>query len=152
MNSRLLVLLMVFWTGSLWAAELHGIVQLNELGGQPISDVRVEAVPATSPMATDAAGRFTLEFVSSNPGDDVHLILSKEGLVVVNSSLLQARLSSDPSSRPLELLMSTPENKQEMAMRFYRLKWTESVNKHYEEELARLRASLELTEERATEL
>ena len=122
------------------AATLRGLILANEVGGVPLSNVEISAVAGANTSATDAQGRFSLEFATRQPGDMVQIVVRKTGYVVVNDFQLHLALPRDPIAEPVTLLVCKEAVREEMASRFYRLKSFEAIEARYQEQLKELKA------------
>jgi hypothetical protein len=109
------------------AATLRGLVLANELGGAPMANVEVTAEDA-NPNNTGADGRFTFTFPDRNPGDTVRVDFRKEGYVVVNEIQLDVTLPANPKEKTAVFLMCKEGDREEMASRYYGLKFVKEVN------------------------
>ena len=90
-----LVVILMFGFSQNPRTELHGIVTLNRLGGQPIGYVGVTSLGSGGPTSTDNFGLFILEFEKS-PGEIVCISVVKDGLeVVLPNDLTEIALSKD---------------------------------------------------------
>jgi tetratricopeptide (TPR) repeat protein len=76
----------------------------------------------------------------------VRVIVQKPGMVVVNDIQQELALPKDSATAPLVLLLCTPEDRDEMARRFYRLKHVEAADRTYKEKLRALQEKNEATE------
>jgi hypothetical protein len=116
-----IIVLLVLADLRVHAAALKGVILANEVGGSPMANVLV-AADGTNQTVSDAWGRFALEFPRKIPGDPVHLIVKKEGYVVVNDiQLLDATIPANPDAKLLTIVLSKADDREEMARRFYGL-------------------------------
>jgi len=139
MRFRFLIAVVFFLSVTpLHAAELRGIVLLNELSGAPLANVSVAAVQPANPTVTDSMGKFVLNFPQLKPGDKVEILTTKPGYQVINYVQLHLNLPLASNSETLTILLSKPENFEQMARLFYRLKGDEAVEKNYRERVAAL--------------
>jgi tetratricopeptide (TPR) repeat protein len=139
-RAAIVALLLLAAVLPLRAATLRGVILANELGGAPLSNVEVSALAGANASATDAQGRFRLEFSTRQPGDMVQLVVSKSGYVVVNDFQLHLALPRDPDAEPVSLLVCKEAVREEMARRYYRLKSFEAIEARYQEQLQELKA------------
>jgi hypothetical protein len=119
------------------AAALKGVVRLNELGGAPIANAEITG-PGALPQTSGDGGFFELNFPNSRPGDQVELTVQKKGLVPVHYIMLQAFLPADPEARTAEILLCKEGDREEMACRFFRLKFFGPLEKRYSERVREL--------------
>ncbi|MGH8590414.1 MAG: tetratricopeptide repeat protein [Gammaproteobacteria bacterium] len=133
--------LLVMLAVPLQGATFRGVVLANELGGPPVSNVRLDVSAGASPTVSDDNGKFTLEFPAKQPGEMVQLTVSKPGHVVVNDVQLRLALPKDPDAETLVILLCKEENREEMARRFYRLKSFEAIDTTYQQRLNELSES-----------
>jgi hypothetical protein len=117
-------------SNSAQAAELHGRVLENELGGSPMGSVEI-AAPGANPTTTGSLGSFRLVLPKHQPGDVISLTVYREAYLVVNDIQLEATLLQRPEDRPLTLLLCKPNLCEEMRRRFYRLKSIEAIEASY---------------------
>jgi len=123
------------------AAKLKGIVRVNEeLVGLPVPDVEISAVDGANPTKSKTNGTFTLEFPNKQPGDMVEIVVQKPGYVVVNDVQLHRRLLPRDSAETLTILISREADREEMALRFYRLKSLAEIKQTYQKRLKELEA------------
>ena len=120
---------------TLKSAILKGVILANELSGSPIENVEVDATSGTNHTTSDSSGKFTLEFPQRHAGDTVHIIVKKEGSVVVNDVQLQLALPTDPDAAPLIVIVAKEADREEMARRFYRLKSFEVFEETYKRQV-----------------
>ena len=99
-----------------------------------MGNVEVSALVANT-NNTDADGRFTFTFPSKNPGETVHLLVRKEGYVVVNDIQLELTLPANPDERSAIIFPCKEADRKEMARRFYRLKSLEAIDETYKKKL-----------------
>src|SRR5260370_1583467 len=118
----------------LQAAGLKGMILANELGGPPVADVAV-AADGANPTTAGNLGFFSLEFPAKAPGEPVVLVLSKPGLVVVNDIQLGLNLPNEPDKQLVTFLLCRPEDREEMATRFYRIKLLTAVAENYRQRI-----------------
>lgn len=116
-NSIILPLLL--FAESVSGAMLKGLIQADDSNGQPMPNVQVSAVAGTAPTATDDDGKFALSFPMKQAGEIVQLIVRKPGYVPVNGFQLRLALPRDADAEPLRLFLCKPEDRDEMASRFY---------------------------------
>src|ERR1035438_4935573 len=85
MLPRLVILIMLLLSDlGAEAGTLNVVVLANQLGGPPVSGVKISA-PGANPGETGAvSGSFTLQFPNAQPGDVVHVTVNKPGYEVVN--------------------------------------------------------------------
>lgn len=104
----------------LWGQKstLHGIVVLNESGGEPIQDVRIETAGAVH-THTRASGKFKLVFKEKSPGDLIQLNIQKEGFEVVNVASLYSHISKD-DKQILTIIMCLEGQREQYALAYYR--------------------------------
>ena len=133
--------LLVMLAVPLQGATFRGVVLANELGGPPVSNVRLDVSAGASPTVSDDNGKFTFEFPAKQPGEMVQLTVSKPGHVVVNDVQLRLALPKDPDAETLVILLCKEENREEMARRFYRLKSFEAIDTTYQQRLNELSES-----------
>jgi tetratricopeptide (TPR) repeat protein len=124
------------------AATLKGVLLSNEVGGPPVANVQVTAVGA-NPATSGSDGIFTLQFPAKPPGEMVHLVVRDRGLVVVNDIQLHLRLPlpQDAEKELLTLLLSREGDREEMARRFYRLRFSEASDQTYQKRFKELEAT-----------
>ena len=119
------------------AADLVGVVLLNEVGGPPVQGVAISAVGA-NPVKTGPSGQFRMSFPKLTAGAKVTLILNRSGMLVVNDIQLRHTLLAAPETEPLLLLLCKSSDRERWATTFYRLKGKQNVTASYETELKRL--------------
>lgn len=122
------------------AATLHGLIFLNEVGGQPMAGVQVGAV-GVSQTISDTSGCFRLDFPTRQPGDTVTLTVHKDGYVVVNAIQLEYTLPSHPMEKPIQILLSTEPDREKMACQFYRLANRQAIEDEYQRRVKELEAA-----------
>ena len=131
MTPRLhVIILVITLTANLHAAILRGVVRLNVLEGEPLPNVAVSADGA-QPTVTESDGRFDLVFANKRAGDLVEIELKKDAYVVIHSILLQHVLLADPNAPRVKVLLAKEGDREEMALRFFRLKGYEAAEKNY---------------------
>jgi len=108
--------------------ELRGVFVRDEISGPPIADVTVTAEGA-NPVVSFSNGTFVLNFPDKQPGETILLVVQKRGMVVVNAFELQRVLGRDPVSAPVVLVLCKPEDREEMARRYYRLRTISAITR-----------------------
>src|ERR1035437_2306074 len=145
MRQRLAVLLVFLVSGfGLEASTLKGLVLANQLGGPPVSKVRISA-PGANPTETGESGSFTLEFPQAQPGDVVQVTVNKPGFVVVNYVQLRVVLPKNANAEVLTLLVCKEEQFEEWARQFYRLKSLDAIEETYKAQVKHLEESKQQT-------
>src|SRR5580704_3940444 len=137
---------------TLKSATLKGVILANELSGSPIENVEVDATSGTNHTISDSSGKFTLEFPQRRAGDTVHIIVKKEGSVVVNDVQLQLALPTDADAAPLIVIVAKEADREEMARRFYRLKSFDAIEETYQKKVKELEEAQQATAAALTKL
>jgi hypothetical protein len=144
-----IIVLLVLADFRVAAATLKGVIIANEIGGSPIADVEVaDQAQTTNPVVSDNLGRFTLEF-QRRAGDTVDIIVKKDGYLVVNDVQLRLALPTDADATILTIILCKPDDREEMAHLFYRLKSFEAIDESYRKRVKELEDAQQAT---ATEL
>ena len=114
-------------------AVMKGRIVLNEIEGQAVKGVTVNAPGAANQTLSTENGTFTMEFPKLNPGDRVKLVLSQPGMEVVNWVQLDAVLAADyKGANELKLILAKGgRDREEMARRYFRLRSLEAVEANY---------------------
>jgi tetratricopeptide (TPR) repeat protein len=86
-----------------------------------------------------------LEFPQRRAGDTVHIIVKKEGYVVVNDVQLQIAIPADADNAPLMIILAKEQDREEMARRFYRLKSFDAIEETYSKRLKELEDTQQAT-------
>jgi hypothetical protein len=133
------------------AATLKGVIRANEMRGEPMPNVPIDADGA-NPTTSDSFGKFTLEFPQKNPGDPVEVIVKKEGYVAVNDVQLQLILPAKAGDKVLTVIMCKEVDREEMARRFYRLKSFDAIEETYEKREKELKDTQQATDAALTRL
>lgn len=111
------------------AAVMKGRIVLNEIGGQAVKGVTVNAPGSANQTLSTENGTFTTEFPKLNPGDRVKLVLSHPGMEVVNWVQLAADYKG---ANELKLILAKGgRDREEMAWRYFRLRSLEAVEANY---------------------
>jgi tetratricopeptide (TPR) repeat protein len=128
-------------------ATLKGLILANELGGPPVPNVQVTAIGGL-PAASGSDGIFAVEFPAKRPAEPVQLVVRKQGYVVVNAFQLRQRLPlpEDVDKEAVTLLLSTENDREEMARRFYGWKFSEGIEQKYKTRIKELEAQKQATE------
>ena len=116
------------------ATTLNGLIRANEVGGQPLANVRVVAEGA-NPTTSEDFGRFSLEFPHKGPGEPVEVIVQQDGYVAVNDVQLQLTLPAKAEDKVLTIILCKEADREEIARRFYRLKSNEAIEATYQQKL-----------------
>ena len=146
MRTKLILVLMLFSGSSLLAAgTLKGIVLANELGGSPLSRVKVAALGANL-TETGASGDFILQFPHADPGDTVQITIDKPGYVVVNYIQLRVVLAKNPDAEHLTVLLCREGEREQWASLFYRLKSVKSIEETYRRRVRELEENQQHTD------
>ncbi len=122
------------------AAELRGVVLLNELEGSPVPNVSVTADGA-QPQVSDSNGCFDLDFGSERtPGDVVEIRVSpkEDDYVVIHSILLQHTLLKDANGLRAKIIIARKGYREEMARRFFRLKGDKAAENSFRKQVGDL--------------
>jgi tetratricopeptide (TPR) repeat protein len=148
----LVIVFLVLAKVPLDAATLKGVILANELSGSPMENVGVNAVSGTNLTTSDLFGKFTLEFPQRHIGDTVHIIVKKEGYVVVNDVQLETVLTADADAAPLTVILAKEGDREQMARRFYWLKSFEAIKESYQKRLKELEDTRQATAAALTKL
>ena len=148
----LVIVFLVLAKVPLDAATLKGVILANELSGSPMENVGVNALSGTNLTTSDLFGKFTLEFPQRHIGDTVHIIVKKEGYVVVNDVQLETVLPADADAAPLTVILAKEGDREQMARRFYRLKSFEAIEESYQKRLKELEDTRQATAAALTKL
>lgn len=123
--------------GAGWAAaSIQGFVYADASLGSPIANVSISADGQN--QLSHSNGSFTLHFPQRKPGDTVRLVAQRSGLEVVNRYALEHTLSANPAERTVEIVMATAAQRDAMAVRFFGLKGSTTVEQQYQTKLATL--------------
>ncbi|BDT67713.1 hypothetical protein os1_18910 [Comamonadaceae bacterium OS-1] len=116
------------------AASIQGFVYADVSLGSPIANVSISAEGQN--RLSNSNGSFTLSFPQRKPGDTVRLVAQRSGLEVVNRYALEHTLSANPADRTVEIVMATSAQREEMAVRYFGLKGSKTVELQYQAKLA----------------
>lgn len=131
---------------ALHGAELNGLVLLHEEKISPLAGAVISAEGAES-QTSDKDGCFTMQFPNKQPGQEVHVRVKKEGLVLLHSLYLDHVLPKHPSSTVIEFPMARREQRQEMAHRHFVRHLSDIVTNNYFSKLKQLDAKAQASAE-----
>jgi len=99
---------------------IEGIVQLNEVGGTPLSDVEISFLPSSATVRTTDSG-FKIEVFGVNPGDSILMNVSYPGYEVVNRHSLNF-IVPRKNTKPIQLIMCKKNERDYWVNIFYQLR------------------------------
>lgn len=91
---------------------------------------------SANPVITDNFGIFELHFVDKEPGDDVRLILKKEGMEVVNRKELEVVLRKNPIYE-LQIVLCKKGERDKWVLNYYGIT-RQTINENYEKLLKKI--------------
>jgi tetratricopeptide (TPR) repeat protein len=119
-------------------ATLIGYVFERQTGGPRVANAEVSAEGANRVLSNND-GRFELQFAKLKPGEPTRLSVRYRDWVVVNHLVVgQPVLPSQPALRTLEVLVSPPGEREMLALDYYQIRTSESVNAAHQEKLREL--------------
>lgn len=111
-----------------------GVVLENQIGGSPVKNVSITALGANQ-TTTGNDGQFSLRFAKHLPGEDVNIIVSRSGWVVVNDIQLERSLPANAARSPLKILICKTAEREQWTLQFYRLKGYQVADATYKKKL-----------------
>ncbi|MCJ8270061.1 MAG: hypothetical protein MJK04_11750 [Psychrosphaera sp.] len=129
---------------------LKGRVILNQIGGEGIANIAISA-DAANAVVSNTDGRFILVF-NKKPGDPYRLGINRPGWTVVNTHLLWGNLPNSQALQypnPKPIILAKSEQRQQWAMRYYRIELRGITEQNFKLQLAQLEGdNVELHQQR----
>jgi len=132
-----LVLLLLGYQVCIAEARIKGLVVINENHGQPAANVAISVDGQHRVTPND--GSFNISFSERKPGETVRLIVKSPNWVVVNAYAMDHTLAINPDVLPpFEILIAKPSDRERMALKYYQIQGSQTVEQQLKLKLAEL--------------